>query len=169
MGLWIAGAVFRVRLRRRYHRYDAARVPARVSFGPGIQGWIRVTIGLIATLAALVLGLLVASAKTAFDAQESGFRHLAANVVVLDRTLARYGPAAMMPARLYVAPSRPRPTRCGRHQDRRRLDWHRPQYRPKGGNSTRLSRRSRRPMMPSVLSSRRPCRLRLIWHARVGC
>ncbi len=61
---------------------------------PESKDVIRVTIGLIATLAALVLGLLVASAKTAFDAQDSGFQQLAANVVVLDRTLARYGPAA---------------------------------------------------------------------------
>ena len=61
---------------------------------PESKDVIRVTIGLIATLAALVLGLLVASAKTAFDAQETGFKQLAANIVVLDRTLARYGPAA---------------------------------------------------------------------------
>ena len=53
---------------------------------------IRVTSGLLATLSALVLGLLVASAKSAFDAQENGFQQLAANTVVLDRLLARGGP-----------------------------------------------------------------------------
>lgn len=52
---------------------------------------IRITTGLLATLAALVLGLLVASAKSEFDAQESGFQQLSANIVVLDRTLAHLG------------------------------------------------------------------------------
>lgn len=55
---------------------------------------IRVTSGLLATLAALVLGLLVASAKSGFDAQENGFQQLAANTVVLDRLLARGGAEA---------------------------------------------------------------------------
>ncbi len=55
---------------------------------------IRITSGLLATLAALVLGLLVASAKSAFDAQESGFEQLSANIVVLDRLLAHCGPGA---------------------------------------------------------------------------
>lgn len=53
---------------------------------------VKLGTGLIATLAALVLGLLVASAKGSFDAQRAGFQQLAANLVVLDRTLARYGP-----------------------------------------------------------------------------
>ena len=53
---------------------------------------IRVTSGLLATLSALVLGLLVASAKSGFDAQENGFQQLAANTVALDRLLARGGP-----------------------------------------------------------------------------
>ncbi len=53
---------------------------------------VKLGTGLIATLAALVLGLLIASAKSSFDAQRSGFQTLAANVVLLDRTLARYGP-----------------------------------------------------------------------------
>jgi hypothetical protein len=53
---------------------------------------IRVTSGLLATLAALVLGLLVASAKSGFDAQTNGFKQLSANVVALDRMLARGGP-----------------------------------------------------------------------------
>lgn len=53
---------------------------------------IRVTSGLLATLAALVLGLLVASAKSGFDAQANGFKQLSANIVALDRMLARGGP-----------------------------------------------------------------------------
>jgi hypothetical protein len=53
---------------------------------------VKLGTGLIATLAALVLGLLIASAKSSFDAQRSGFQQLSANIVMLDRTLARYGP-----------------------------------------------------------------------------
>ncbi|MGD9724470.1 MAG: hypothetical protein AB7O59_24820 [Pirellulales bacterium] len=55
---------------------------------------IRIGSGLIATMAALVLGLLVGGAKSSFDAHESGFRQLAVDLQVLDRTLAQYGPAA---------------------------------------------------------------------------
>lgn len=55
---------------------------------------IRVTSGLLATLVALVLGLLVASAKAEFDAQETGFQQLSSNIIVLDRMLGHYGPGA---------------------------------------------------------------------------
>ena len=48
--------------------------------------------GLVGTLAALVLGLLVASAKGSFDAQSTELTQLGANVIVLDRILAHYGP-----------------------------------------------------------------------------
>ena len=53
---------------------------------------IKVGMGLVGTMAALVLGLLVASAKGHFDAQSSELNHLSANIVVLDRVLAHYGP-----------------------------------------------------------------------------
>jgi hypothetical protein len=43
-------------------------------------------------MAALVLGLLVASAKSSYDAQNTGLTQMAANVIFLDRTLASYGP-----------------------------------------------------------------------------
>jgi hypothetical protein len=55
---------------------------------------IRLGTGLIATMAALVLGLLVGSAKTSFDAQTGGFHELGTNIILLDRTLSRYGPDA---------------------------------------------------------------------------
>jgi hypothetical protein len=45
-------------------------------------------------MAALVLGLLVASAKSAFDSQKTGFQEMATNLVLLDRTLKHYGPQA---------------------------------------------------------------------------
>ena len=50
--------------------------------------------GLVATMAALVLGLLVASAKGSFDAQKSGMDQISANLILLDSTLAQYGPEA---------------------------------------------------------------------------
>jgi hypothetical protein len=52
---------------------------------------IKVGMGLIATMSALVLGLLIASAKTSYDAQSSEVRQIAANVSQLDRVLAEYG------------------------------------------------------------------------------
>jgi hypothetical protein len=53
---------------------------------------VKLGMGLIATLAAMVLGLLVASAKSSFDAQRTGLQQMAANIVVLDRGLEKYGP-----------------------------------------------------------------------------
>lgn len=53
---------------------------------------VKVAMGLVATMAALVLGLLIASAKGSFDTQESEFKEVAANVLLLDRVLAGYGP-----------------------------------------------------------------------------
>jgi hypothetical protein len=47
---------------------------------------------LIGTMAALLLGLLVASAKSSYDAQKNEVTDVAAKVVVVDRLLANYGP-----------------------------------------------------------------------------
>ena len=43
-------------------------------------------------MTALVLGLLIASAKNSFDMQRNGLAQLSANVILLDRALAHYGP-----------------------------------------------------------------------------
>ena len=48
--------------------------------------------GLVGTMAALVLGLLVASAKGSFDVQSTELTQMAANIGLLDRALAQYGP-----------------------------------------------------------------------------
>lgn len=53
---------------------------------------VKLAMGLIATMAALVLGLLTGSAKGTFDAQDAELKQVAANVIMLDRSLARYGP-----------------------------------------------------------------------------
>src|SRR5215470_11982005 len=55
---------------------------------------VKLGMGLIGTMTALVLGLLVASAKSSFDTQRNGLAQLSGNVIFLDRTLARYGPEA---------------------------------------------------------------------------
>jgi hypothetical protein len=53
---------------------------------------VKLSMGILGTMTALVLGLLIATAKGSFDAQRGGVSQLSANVVLLDRTLAFYGP-----------------------------------------------------------------------------
>lgn len=53
---------------------------------------VRLGMGLIATLTALVLGLVTASAKSAFDQQTASVQRAAADILTLDRALADYGP-----------------------------------------------------------------------------
>jgi Protein of unknown function (DUF4239) len=53
---------------------------------------VKVVTGLIATLAALVLGLLISSANTSFDAVDTAITHSGAKIILLDRALANYGP-----------------------------------------------------------------------------
>ncbi|MSQ98421.1 MAG: DUF4239 domain-containing protein [Xanthomonadales bacterium] len=57
---------------------------------------VKVGIALIATMTALVLGLVTASAKSSFDAVESGVQQTAIDILTLDRTLAQYGPETRM-------------------------------------------------------------------------
>src|ERR1039458_9215457 len=51
---------------------------------------VKLSMGLLATLTALVLGLLIASAKSSFDAQTADVTEISAKVVLLDRVLADY-------------------------------------------------------------------------------
>src|ERR1700693_336635 len=53
---------------------------------------VRLGMGLIGTLAALVLGLPIASAKNFYDTQSSELTEMSAKIVLLDRVLAHYGP-----------------------------------------------------------------------------
>ena len=55
---------------------------------------IRLGTGLIGTIAALVLGLLIASAKSSYDTQSVQVRQMTANIILLDNLLAQYGPEA---------------------------------------------------------------------------
>jgi hypothetical protein len=55
---------------------------------------VRLGVGLIATIAALVLGLLIAAAKGSFDTQTGQVRQITADLILLDNILAQYGPEA---------------------------------------------------------------------------
>jgi hypothetical protein len=59
---------------------------------PESKDVVKLGMGLVGTLSALVLGLLIASAKGSYDAQSSELTQMSARVVVLDRVLAHYGP-----------------------------------------------------------------------------
>lgn len=53
---------------------------------------IRISTAMVATLAALVVGLLIASAKSSFDSKDSELTRAATRYVLLDRAMAEYGP-----------------------------------------------------------------------------
>ena len=77
------GAVIGIGLRRclpEHHQNDAS------------QGVVKLAMGLVATMAALVLGLLISSAKSSYDAQSSELTDLSSRLILLDRVLAHYGP-----------------------------------------------------------------------------
>ena len=58
------------------------------------QHVVRLAVGLVATIAALVLGLLIAAAKGSFDTQNTQLKQITANLILLDNILAQYGPEA---------------------------------------------------------------------------
>ncbi len=55
------------------------------------QDVVRLGMGLVATMTALLLGLVTASARSIYDAQDAAIKSSAVNVLTLDRHLARYG------------------------------------------------------------------------------
>jgi hypothetical protein len=59
---------------------------------------VAVVMALVATMAALVLGLLISSANSSFETQNSNILQVVADVVEMDQALARYG-AETMPVR----------------------------------------------------------------------
>src|ERR1700739_1503554 len=54
---------------------------------------LQLSVGLVGTMAALLLGLLVASAKKSYDTRNTELTQMAADAILLDRALAHYGPA----------------------------------------------------------------------------
>jgi Protein of unknown function (DUF4239) len=55
---------------------------------------VRLGTGLLATLAALVIGLLIASAQSSFQTKSNQIKQITANIILLDNLLARSGPQA---------------------------------------------------------------------------
>ncbi len=55
---------------------------------------VKAALELIVALTALVLGLLIAAAKSSYDAQDTAVKELSAKLILLDRTLVLYGPEA---------------------------------------------------------------------------
>ena len=68
-----------------------ARLPDH-HLSPETKDSVKLAMGLVATMVALILGLLIASAKSSFDAERNGVAQMAAKIVFLDRMLVDYGP-----------------------------------------------------------------------------
>jgi hypothetical protein len=75
----ILGSLIRSRLPDHHLRDDSRDV-------------VKMASGMIATLVALVIGLLVSSSKSSYDQASSGLTQIGAQVILLDRTLGHYGP-----------------------------------------------------------------------------
>jgi uncharacterized protein YneF (UPF0154 family) len=84
-GCIFAGALFGLWL---------SRVVPEAHLRDNSRATVKVVTGMIATLAALVLGLLISSANTSFDAVDTAITQSGAKVILLDRALANYGPEA---------------------------------------------------------------------------
>jgi hypothetical protein len=81
----LAGAVAGIGLRRilpQHHLNDHSKDVVRLGSA------------LVATMSALVLGLLITSAKNTYETQRNEVRQIAAKLVLLDSQLQRYGPEA---------------------------------------------------------------------------
>jgi hypothetical protein len=60
----------------------------------GSKEVLKLVMGLIATMAALVLGLLISSAKSSYDTQQAEMQQQGIHILQLDRILVRFGPDA---------------------------------------------------------------------------
>jgi hypothetical protein len=60
----------------------------------GSKQAIRLGAGFLSTLAALVIGLMIASAKNTYDSQNTNIRQLGTNAVLADQMLTQYGSEA---------------------------------------------------------------------------
>ena len=68
-------------------------LPANLLEG-GSKEAIRLGAGFLSTLAALVIGLMIASAKNTYDNQNTNIRQLGTNAVLVDQMLTKYGAEA---------------------------------------------------------------------------
>ena len=59
---------------------------------PESQDVVKLVMGLISIMSALVLGLLIAFAKSAYDTQSNELAQISTDLIVLDRIMTHYGP-----------------------------------------------------------------------------
>jgi hypothetical protein len=84
-GCTFGGALIGVWLQKRLPRHHLDNDSQEV---------VKLGAGIIGTITALVLGLLVSSAKGTFDTINDGIKQTSAKLILLDRILAQYGPNA---------------------------------------------------------------------------
>src|SRR3954447_925598 len=72
-------------------RYSARRLPGH-HLNPETQSAVTVSVAVIGTLAALVLGLMISAANSSFTARSDQVRELSLKLIRIDRNLRRYGP-----------------------------------------------------------------------------
>ena len=70
--------------------YARDRLP-EVHVSKESQDTVRLSMGLIGTMSAVLLGIVTASARSTFDVQEKAVRDSAVTILTLDRQLSRYG------------------------------------------------------------------------------
>jgi hypothetical protein len=86
VSICLLGAVFLGRLaRRRLLEHHLS---------PDTRDTVKLALGLVATMAAILLGLLVSSAKGSYDTQSNQVIQMAAKASMLDRVLSLYGEEA---------------------------------------------------------------------------
>lgn len=90
--VWVAGVVFASAVGGIVLGIILQRLLPQGHLNKESKSMIKLGTGLIATMAALVLGLLIGAAKSSFDDQRGGIQRLATDIILLDRTLAHYGP-----------------------------------------------------------------------------
>ena len=74
-------------------RFAANRLPGH-HLSSETQSAVTVSVAVIGTLSALVLGLMITSANTSFSARSDEVRELSLQLIRMDRNLRRYGPEA---------------------------------------------------------------------------
>ena len=74
-------------------RFVARRLPGH-HLTSETQSVVTVSVAVIGTLSALVLGLMITSANTSFSARADEVRELSLQLIRMDRNLRRYGPEA---------------------------------------------------------------------------
>ncbi len=128
---------------------------------------VKLGLGVIATMTALVVGLLLASAKTTRDATERELTLFSADLVLLDRNLAQYGPETDA-AEIFCGA-----TPCSRSRRSRPSPLPAARRIRRVGDSSKTRRsdcgRSRRPRPRSAPFSRERCRSAASWRRRGGC